>query len=392
MKQIYLDHAATTAVDEQVIDEMLPYFTTHYGNPSSLHSYGSEAKEALENARSQVANLLQASTDEIIFTSGGTESNNIALKGVSSLHDNNKNSTGPHIITSSIEHPAILQTCQYLEKQGYNISYLPVDNDGLINIEDLKQAINADTFLISIMFANNEIGTIQPIKEIGAIAKKHNIIFHTDAVQAIGKIPIDVNQLHIDLLSLSSHKMYGPKGIGSLYIKNGLKLPPFLHGGGHEKGIRSSTENIPAIVGLGKAAELSQKRMNKDNSRIKKLRDLLIKNIGTIEKSYLNGHRQKRLSNNAHFRFSAIEGESLVLSLDGKGIATSTGSACSSQKLQASHVLMAIGLQEVDAHGSLRLSLGRKNTTQEIEYVLDVLPDIVGNLREMSPLWKKEER
>jgi cysteine desulfurase len=389
MKSVYLDHAATTAVDPLVVEEMIPFFTKYYGNASSLHSFGSKAKDALEESRSKVAKMIRAKNNEIIFTGGGTESDNIALKGIAYSNKNKRNKKGPHIITSSIEHPAVLETCKHLEKQGFIVQYLPVDKYGFVNLEDIEDAITDDTFLISIMYANNEIGTIEPIKEIGKITHEHDIIFHVDAVQAIGKFPIDISDLDIDLLTLSSHKIYGPKGVGGLFIKKGVKVTPFIDGGGHERGIRSSTENIPGIVGFSKACELSNERMKKDNSHIKKLRDKLIKEVSLIEESYLNGHPEKRLSNNAHFRFSAIEGESLLLSLDAKGIAASTGSACSSTKLQASHVLMAIGLNEVEAHGSLRLSLGRKNTIEEIDYVLEVLPDIVSNLRKMSPLWKK---
>ncbi|MFO8078274.1 MAG: cysteine desulfurase NifS [Thermoplasmatota archaeon] len=391
MNPIYLDHAATTAVDPAVVKAMNPYFTQHFGNPSSLHSFGENAQAALQEARGQVAQLLHANQDEIIFTAGGTESDNIAIKGVAYEHKNKRNTKGPHIITSAIEHPAVLQTCKHLEEQGFNVLYLPVDKYGLIDPEEVEQAISKDTFLVSIMYANNEIGTIQPIKEIGAIAQKHDVVFHTDAVQAIGKTLIDVNQAYIDLLSLSAHKMYGPKGIGALFIRNGVKLTPFIHGGGHEKGLRSSTENIPGIVGLGKACELSSQRLKKDMNYIQRLRDLLINEVLSIEESYLNGHPTKRLVNNAHFRFTAIEGESLLLSLDEKGIAASTGSACSSQTLQASHVLLAIGLNAADAHGSLRLSLGRTNTKEEMTYVLEILPDIVDKLRRISPLWEKNK-
>ncbi len=391
MNPIYLDHAATTPVDPAVVTAMNPYFTKHYGNPSSLHCFGENAQAALQQARDQVAKLLQANHDEIIFTAGGTESDNIAIKGVAYRYKNKRKTKGPHIITSTIEHPAVLQTCKHLEEQGFNVLYLPVDKHGLINPKDVDQAITKDTFLISIMYANNEIGTIQPIREIGAIAHKHDVYFHTDAVQAVGKNPINVTGDHIDLLSLSAHKMNGPKGIGALYIRNGVKLTPFIHGGGHEKGLRSSTENIPGIVGLGKASELSAQRITQDMKHMKKLRDLLINEVLFIQESYLNGHPTKRLVNNAHFRFTAVEGESLLLSLDEKGIAASTGSACSSQTLQASHVLLAIGLNPADAHGSLRLSLGRTNTEEEIRYVIEILPDIITHLRDMSPLWQKNE-
>ncbi|RLF50685.1 MAG: cysteine desulfurase NifS [Thermoplasmata archaeon] len=384
-----MDYAATTPVDKEVIDEMIPYFNEIYGNASSIHSFGRDAFNAIEHAREQVANIINAGSDEVIFTSGGTESDNLAIKGVAYLNKKKRNTKGNHIITSAIEHPAVLETCKYLEKQGFNVVYLPVDEYGLINPDDLIEAISKDTFLITIMFANNEIGTIEPIEEIGNIAREHDVLFHTDAVQAVGKVPIDVNKFNIDLLSISSHKIYGPKGVGALYIREDVKLQPIVHGGGHEKGLRSSTYNTPGIVGLGKACELGKKRMKKDVIHLKNLRDTLIKNVLEIEESYLNGHPEKRLVNNAHFRFTAIEGESLNLMLDDKGIAASTGSACSSKKLQASHVLLAIGLDPVEAHGSLRLTLGRWNTPKDITYVADVLPEIVENLRKMSPLWNR---
>lgn len=383
MNRIYMDHAATTKVDQEVLDAMLPYFTEYYGNASSLHAFGREAHNAMEDARNKVAELIGANGDEIIFTAGGTESDNIAIKGIAY-----KRKSG-HIITSSIEHPAVLETCRALEKEGFEITYLPVDKSGMISPSSVESALKKDTILISIMHANNEIGTIQPIKEIAKIASENGILFHTDAVQSAGKVPIDVDEMNIDLLSLSSHKIYGPKGVGALYIKKGTRIEPIIHGGGHERGLRSSTENIPGIVGLGKACELAKNRMEADVQHLTKMRDGLIKGALAIEESYLNGHPTKRLPNNAHFRFTAIEGESLILSLNDKGIAASTGSACSSKKLEASHVLMAIGLNEVEAHGSLRLTLGRENTMEEIDYVADVLPAIVGRLREMSPLWER---
>ena len=389
MKRIFMDHASTTKVDAEVIETMVPYFSTHFGNPSSLHFFGRDALQGVETAREQVGNLLGARDDEIIFTSGGTESDNLAIKGIAWLNQEKKKMNGPHIITSAIEHPGVLEVCKYLETQGYQVKYLPVDTYGVVNLEELEHSISKNTFLISIMFANNEIGTIEPVKEIGKIAHEHDICFHTDAVQAVGKVPIDTKKLQVDLLALSSHKIHGPKGIGALYIRNGVKLQPIIHGGGHEKGLRSSTLNVPGIVGLGKACELAGKRMEKDNFRIKELRDLLIKNVLRIEESYLNGHPEQRLVNNAHFRFTGIEGESLLLQLDELGIATSTGSACSSKKLQASHVLTAIGLNPVDAHGSLRLSLGRENTKDEIIYVSKVMPEVVEKLRTMSPLWNR---
>ena len=389
MKQVYMDYASTTPVDREVLEVMLPYFDKIYGNASSIHNFGIDAYDACEVAREQVGSLINADPDEIIFTSGGTESDNLGIKGVAFKNKKKRGAKGYHIITCEIEHPAVLETCKYLEKLGFNVKYLPVDKYGLINPNDLEEAISENTFLVTIMFGNNEIGTILPIKEIGKITKKHDILFHTDAVQAIGKVPIDVNELNIDLLSISSHKIYGPKGAGALFIRKGVQLQTIAHGGGQEKGFRSSTHNTPGIVGLGKACELGKKRMNKDVSHITKLRDILIKEIQTIEQSYLNGHPEKRLANNAHFRFIAIEGESLNLMLDDKGIAASTGSACSSKKLQASHVLLAIGLNPEEAHGSLRLTLGRMSTIDDVEYVVNELPDVVQKLRNMSPLWNR---
>ena len=389
MKRIYMDYAATTPVDDEVLKEMVPYFKEKYGNASSLHSFGREAFDAIENAREQVARMINSTSDEIIFTSGGTESDNLAIKGIAYKNKDKRETKGPHIITSSIEHPAVLEPCKHLEKQGFDVEFLPVDRYGLVDPSDLEKTISKNTFLVTIMFANNEIGTIEPINEIGKITEQHDIIFHTDAVQAVGKEHIDVNKLKIDLLSISSHKIYGPKGVGALFVRKGVKLEPLAHGGGHEKGLRSSTYNTPGIVGLGKACEIGLKRMEKDREHMKKLRDVLIKNVLEIEESYLNGHPTKRLVNNAHFRFTAIEGESLNLMLDDKGIAASTGSACSSAKLQASHVLLGIGLKPEEAHGSLRLTLGRYSTMDEVEYVSKVLPDIVKNLRNMSPLWNR---
>ena len=389
MKRIFLDNASTTKIDPEVLHAMLPYFTKYYGNPSSIHAFGREARKAVDTARTNIADLIGAKDDEIIFTAGGTESDNLAIKGISYLNKDKRTTKGPHIITSTIEHPGVLETCRHLETQGFQVKYLPVDTDGLISLLDLQKSISKNTFLITIMSANNEIGTIQPIEEIGKISHEHNIIFHTDAVQAVTKLPIKVKKQHIDLLALSSHKIHGPKGTGALYIRNGIRVQPIIHGGGHEKGIRSSTLNVPGIVGLGKACELAKKRMPRDIPYMKTLRDLLIKNTLQIEESYLNGHPTKRLVNNAHFRFTGIEGESLLLGLDEQGIATSTGSACSSQKLQASHVLLAIGLDPVQAHGSLRLSLGRENTKEEVHYVSKIIPQVVEKLRMMSPLWNR---
>jgi len=384
-----MDYAATTPVDKDVLREMLPYFDKIYGNASSIHSCGSEAFDANENAREQVANLINANPEEIIFTAGGTESDNMAVKGVAYKKKDKRKTKGNHIITCAIEHPAIMETCIHLEKQGYNIEYLPVDKYGSVDLTELEKAISKDTMIVSIMFANNEVGTIESIEKIAKIAKKHDVLFHTDAVQAIGKVPIDVKKMDIDILSISSHKIYGPKGVGALYIKKGVKIEPIVHGGGQEKGLRSSTHNTPGIVGLGKACELAKRRFTKDVTHMKKLRDALIKNILKIEESYLNGHPTERLCNNAHFRFTAIEGESLNLMLDDKGIAGSTGSACSSKKLQASHVLLGMGLKPEEAHGSLRLSLGRLNTLEEVEYVSQAIPEVVKKLRKMSPLWNR---
>ncbi len=384
-----MDYASSTPVDEKVIEEMLPFFKNSYGNPSSIHSLGVESFDAIEESRERVAKLIRAKNDEIIFTSGGTESDNLAVKGVAFLNKEKRGSKGYNIITSSIEHPAILETCKHLETLGFKVKYLPVDKYGLINPDDVNAAISKDTFLVSVMFANNEIGTIEPIEEIGKIANKNDVLFHTDAVQAISTVPIDVKALNIDLLSVSSHKIYGPKGIGALYARKGVKLQPLMHGGGHEGKLRSGTYNTPGIVGLGKACEITQERLKIDAKNIKNLRDDLIKNVLKIEESYLNGHPEKRLANNAHFRFTAIEGESLNLMLDDEGIAGATGSACSSKKLQASHVLIAIGLKPEEAHGSLRLSLGRASTKEEISIASEKITKIVEKLRIMSPLWNK---
>ncbi|MGQ9542668.1 MAG: cysteine desulfurase NifS [Candidatus Bathyarchaeia archaeon] len=379
-----MDNAATTPLDHEVLEAMTPYFSSRYGNASSLHSFGREAYESIEKARRQVAELIGASQNEIIFTSGGTESDNMAIKGIAYKNRDK----GKHIITSRIEHPAVLETCNFLESMGFKVTYLPVDRDGLVDLESLTKCITRDTVLVTVMHANNEIGTIEPVRAIGEIAHENGAIFHTDAVQTAGKIPIDVEKLNVDLLTLSGHKIYGPKGVGALYKREGVQIQPLIHGGGHEGGLRSGTENVPGIVGLGKAAELAGRRLPEDSAKLTRLRDRFIKRVlSEIEESYLNGHPTERLPNNAHFRFSGIEGESLILSLDDKGVAASTGSACSSKKLTPSHVLMAIGLDEVQAHGSLRISLGRTNTEEDVEYVCDSLVEIVGRLREISPLW-----
>lgn len=389
MKKVFMDHASTTKVDDGVLDAMLPYFSKYFGNPSSIHLFGREAHDAVDLSRRKVADLLNAKEDEIIFTAGGTEADNIAIKGVAYKHKEKRGSKGPHIITSEIEHPAVLQTCKHLEEEGFEVTYVPVDEYGIVKLDELETALSENTFLITIMFANNEIGTIEPMEEIGKIAKENNILFHTDAVQAIGKTPIDVKKLHIDLLALSSHKMYGPKGVGALYVRKGVQLKPIVHGGGHEKGLRSSTLNVPGIIGLGKACELAKERMQKDMEYLRSLRDKLIKNVLQIEESYLNGHPEKRLVNNAHFRFAGVEGEAMLLAMDAKGIATSTGSACSSKNLQASHVLAAIGLDPEYAHGSIRLSIGRETTEEDVMYVCESLSEVVEKLRQMSPLWNR---
>ncbi len=376
-----MDHSATTPVDPAVREAMLPYFSEKFGNPSSLYAIGREARRAIEEARQKVADLIGAKKEEIIFTGSGTESDNLAIKGIAYKH----RKKGNHIITSSIEHHAVLNPCKYLESQGFSVTYLPVSKEGLVNPEDVAKAITPQTILITIMHANNEIGTIQPIEEIGKIAREKNIPFHTDAVQTAGKIPVNVEALGVSLLSMSAHKIYGPKGAGALYIKKGTLIEPLLHGGGHERNLRSSTENVPGIVGFGKACELAKERMPEE-ARTAALRDLLIKGVLEITDSYLNGHPTKRLPNNANFRFSYIEGESMVLNLDMKGISASTGSACSSTSLEPSHVLLAIGLKPEEAHGSLRLTLGKENTKEDVEYVLSVLPEVVGKLRMMSPL------
>ena len=381
---IYMDHSATSPVDPEVFEAMKPYFIDSFGNASTLYSLGREGKMAMESARAEVASIIGAEPKEIIFTSGGTESDNLAIKGTAYKLKNK----GNHIITSDIEHPAVDETCKYLEKNGFKVTYLPVYNNGIVKVKDLEDAITDDTILITIMHANNEIGTIQPIEEIGAIAREKGIYFHTDAVQTVGKIPVDVEKLNVDMLSLSSHKLYGPKGVGALYIKKGVRIEPLLHGGGHERGIRPGTENVPGVVGLGKACTIANQNLERDAQKLTTLRNRLIDGVlGSNDESYLNGDRVKRLPNNANFRFTGIEGESLILHLDSKGIAASTGSACSSTKLEPSHVLTALGLKEVEAHGSLRISLGRENTEEDIDFAITAIKEVVEQLRKMSPLW-----
>lgn len=385
-KKIYLDYAATTPVDPQVVKAMSPYFTEKFGNTMSLHNFGQEAKQALEESREKVASLIGAKPNEIIFTSSATESNNLALKGITFAN----RKKGKHIIISSIEHPCIMESAKWLEVQGFEITRLPVNKYGFINPDDVRKAIRKDTILVSIIHASNEIGTIQPIKEIGKICKEKRVYFHTDAVQSFGKIPIDVNKMNIDLLSASSHKMYGPKGAACLFIREGTRIEPILHGGGQESGLRSSTVNVPAIVGFAEACKICKREMKKEAQRQIKLRDKLMKGVlRGIKRAYLNGHPQKRLPNNTNFWFEFIEGESMVIQLDLVGVAASTGSACSSLKLEPSHILLAIGLKPEQAHGSLRLSLGRWTTEKEINYVLEILPEVIKKLRKISPFKTK---
>ena len=385
-KRVYFDHSATTRVLPEVEEAILPFLTEKWGNPSSLHSFGREAKLAVEDSRQSLAKLLNCDPTEIVFTSGGTESNNLAIKGVAMYKGKMKG----HIITTKIEHHAVLEPCEWLKRFGFDVTFLPVSSEGLIDAGEVERAIRNDTILISVMMANNEIGTIQPYKEIGSIAKDRNIPFHTDAVQAIGKLPLDVKADNIDLLSLSGHKFHGPKGIGALYVRKGTKIEPVIQGGGQERGLRSSTENVPGIVGIGKAAELARRDLESTSQKMKTLRDKMIKSIPeVVPRSYLNGHKTRRLVNNAHFRFDFIEGEGLILQLDFKGIAASTGSACSTGSLEPSHVLLAMGLTHEQAHGSLRVTLGRENTDEEVDYLLQVLPDVVSKLREISPFNEK---
>lgn len=385
-KVIYMDNAATTPTKPEVLQEMLPYFTEKYGNPSSIYSIARETKKAVTEARERVAKVLGAQPDEIYFTAGGSESDNWTLKGIAFANKDR----GNHIITTKIEHHAILHACEYLEKHGFEVTYLPVDSDGLISIDDLKNAITDKTILVSVMFANNEIGTIEPIAEIGKICREKGIYFHTDAVQAVGNVPINVKDMNIDLLSMSAHKFYGPKGVGALYIRKGVKLHSLIHGGAQERNRRAGTENVPGIVGLGKAIELANENMDEHIKRLTYLRDKLID--GLLEKvpyTKLNGHRTKRLPGNVNICFRFIEGESILLMLDEKGVCASSGSACSSGSLDPSHVLLAIGLPHEIAHGSVRLTLGDSTTEEDVDYVLDLLPKIIGRLRDMSPLYEE---
>lgn len=382
---VYMDYNATTPTDERVLEEMLPFFKDTYGNPSSIYSLAQRAKKAIDEAREKLATLLNADPKGIIFTSGGTEADNWAIKGIAYANQDR----GKHIITSQIEHHAVLNTCKFLEKQGFRVTYLPVDRYGVVDLEVLKQNITPETVLISIMFANNEVGTIQPIKEIAEIARKQGIYFHTDAVQAVGKIAVDVEELGVDLLSLSAHKFYGPKGIGALYVRRGVKIVPLLHGGEQERGRRAGTENVPGIVGLGKAAEIAGKEMEEEERRVKILRDKLEKKlVEKIPEIIVNGHPQNRLYNTLSICVKYVEGESMLINLDKEGICASSGSACTSTSLEPSHVLLAMGIPPEIAHGSLRFSLGKFNSEADVEKVSEVLPKIVEDLRKISPFWE----
>jgi len=383
-KSIYMDHAATTYVKPEVLEEMMPYFTAQFGNPSSIYTLSRGTNKAIDIARDRVARALNANSNEIYITGGGSEADNWAIKGIASAHKQK----GNHIITTTIEHHAVLHTCEYLAKNGFEITYLPVDEYGLISIKDLENAITDKTILVSIMFANNEIGTIQPIKEIGALCRSKKVFFHTDAVQAVGHIPVDVKELNIDLLSLAAHKFYGPKGVGALYVRKGIKIDNLIHGGGQERNRRAGTENVAGIVGLGKALELAVEDMENNNKKLIFLRDKLINGLLEIPHTRLNGPvGDGRLPGNSNIIFKFIEGESILLMLDAVGIAGSSGSACTSGSLDPSHVLLAIGLPHEIAHGSLRLSLGDVNTEEEVDYVLQEVPKIIQRLRDLSPLW-----
>jgi len=383
-KIVYMDHAATTPLSHEALETMMPFLTRNYGSASTIYSIGREAAEAVDYARAQVANLIGAKSEEIYFTSGGSESDNWAIKGVCET----KKNKGKHIITTSVEHHAVLEVYKKLEKEGFDITILPVDKNGFVSVQDLKNAIRPDTILISVMHANNEIGTIMPVEEIGTICKEHNIHFHVDAVQSVGHIEVDVNKINCDSLAISAHKFYGPKGIGALYLRKGARCGKLIIGGAQEKNQRAGTHNVPGIVGFGKAAELAKENLEKESNHTIKLRDMLIDGIyNSIIDCKLNGDREKRLPNNVNFIFKGIEGESLILFLDMAGICASSGSACTSGSLDPSHVLLGIGLKHEEAHGSLRLTLGKDNTEDHINYLLEELPPIVKRLRDMSPLY-----
>ena len=379
-----MDHSATTPVHPEVLDAMLPYFTKHFGNASSVHSFGRDAKNAIEEAREKIADFIGAKSNEVIFTSGGTESDNFAIEGVA--FENSKK--GNHIITSMIEHHAVLNTCKHLESHGFQVSYISVDEHGIVDLEQLKNAIRDNTILITIMHVNNEIGTIEPLKEISAIAKEHGIIFHTDAVQSVGKIPVNVNDLGVDLMTLSAHKIYGPKGVGALYIRKGTKIEPLIRGGHHERNRRAGTENVPGIVGFGKAVEIASADMEQESKRLWDLTERLKDGLTErIEYVYENSHPTKRVPNIINLSFDYVEGESIILNLDIKGVAVSTGSACTSGSLEPSHVLTALGLCASTAQGAVRFSLGRDNTKEDVDYIIEIMPEIINRLRQMSPLY-----
>ncbi|MDH5447747.1 MAG: cysteine desulfurase [Candidatus Bathyarchaeota archaeon] len=382
MRKVYVDYAATTSVDPRVVKAMQPYFTKFYGNASSLNSFGVEAKKALETSRETIARFMGADANELIFTGSATEANNLVLKG----HAFKKGKARCHIAVSTIDHDCILNSAKWLEKQGFKVTYLPVDQYGLLKMDALEEALKENVTLVSVVHGNNEIGTVQSIEEIVRTCHEHNTSFHTDAVQSFGKLPINVKKMNIDFMTINAHKLYGPKGVGALYINKNFKIEPLIHGGGHEFGLRSGTENVPGIVGFAKAVELRKEEMKPEAELLTCLRDKLIKGTLEIEDTYLNGHPTKRLSNNTNFRFSYIEGEAVVLGLDTEGIAASSGSACSSMAGEPSHVLLAIGLKPEEARGSLRLSLGKYNTEEDIDYILQVLPKVVKRLRAMSPL------
>jgi cysteine desulfurase len=389
MEKIYLDYAATTPVHPDVLKAMLPYFTEKFGNPSTLYDYGQEAKTAIEEARAHTAALIGAKPEEITFTSGGTEADNHALEGAAYANEKK----GNHIITSAIEHHAVLETCNFLEKHGFSITYIPVDKYGLIDPDAVKKAITPKTILVSVMHANNEVGTIEPLAEIGKITREAGVLFHSDAVQTVGHIPVDVNELSVDLLSMSAHKFYGPKGTGALYIRKGKTITPFIHGGEQEKRRRAGTENVPGIVGLGKAAEMARQDLKQEAARLTALRDRMIAELsGKISDSHLNGHPTLRLPNNVNMTFDFIEGESMCLHLDMEGICASTGSACSSASLEASHVLLALGLPHEQAHGSLRFTTGKWTTQEDIDKLITALAATVARLRAMSPLLKSSSK
>lgn len=382
-KKIYFDYAASRPVREEVLKAMEPFFAKKHGNASSLHSFGQQAKKALEESRDTLAKQIGAEPDEIYFTSGGTEGNNWALKGLFFANPNKK-----HIITSQIEHDCILNASGWLEKRGVSVTYLPVGKDGLVNPDDVKNAIRKDTLVVSIMHVNNEIGTINDIGAIAKVCRDNGILFHTDACQSFTKVPIDVKKMGIDMMTINAHKIYGPQGVGALYIRKGIKIEPLLHGGGHERGLRSTTENIPGVVGFAKAAELGCAEMKTEMERQRKLRDYLVKEVLKIKDSWVNGSLQHRIADNANFGFLGVEGESIVLHLDAKGVAASTGSACSSTKLEPSHVLLALGLKPEEAHGSLRLTMGIHTTKADVDYVIKILSQIIENLRKISPFEK----